>query len=69
MGFATRTLRDTVVNAAGAGGTVTILVNIEDDTTANNAILDALKSVSLSDLLNPEEFLKTQNTDTAVLHT
>ena len=24
MGFATRTLRDTVVNAAGAGGTVTI---------------------------------------------
>ena len=36
---------------------------------ANNAILDALKSVSLSDLLNPEEFLKTQNTDTAVLHT
>ena len=41
MAFATRTLRDTVVNAAGAGGTVTILVNIEDDTTANNAILDA----------------------------
>ena len=36
---------------------------------ANNAILDALKSVSLSDLLNPEEFLKTHNTDTAVLHT
>ena len=41
MAFATRTLRDTAVNAAGAGGTVTILVNIEDDTTANNAILDA----------------------------
>ena len=41
MAFTTRTLRDTVVNAAGAGGTVTILVNIEDDTTANNAILDA----------------------------
>ena len=36
---------------------------------ANNAILDALKSVSLSDLLNPEEFLKTQNTETAVLQT
>ena len=36
---------------------------------ANNAILEALKSVSLSDLLNPEDFLKTQNTDTAVLHT
>ena len=41
MAFATRTLRDTVVTAAGQGGTVTILVNIEDDTTANNAILDA----------------------------
>ena len=41
MAFATRTLRDTAVNAAGAGGTVTILVNIEDETTANNAILDA----------------------------
>ena len=41
MAFATRTLRDTAVNAAGAGGTVTILVNIEDDTTADNAILDA----------------------------
>ena len=36
MAFATRTLRDTVVTAAGQGGTVTILVNIEDDTTANN---------------------------------
>ena len=36
---------------------------------ANNAILEALKSVSLSDLLNPEDFLKTQNTDTSVLHT
>ena len=41
MSFATRTIRDTAVNAAGAGGTGTILVNIEDDTTANNAILDA----------------------------
>ena len=41
MAFATRTLRDTVVNAAGAGGTVTVKVDIEDDTTANNAILDA----------------------------
>ena len=41
MSFTTRTLRDTVVNAAGAGGIVTILVNISDDTTANNAILDA----------------------------
>ena len=41
MAFTTRTLRDTVVNAAGAGGSVTVLVNIQDDTTANNAILDA----------------------------
>ena len=41
MAFTTRTLRDTVVNAAKAGGTVTILVNIDDDTTATNAILDA----------------------------
>ena len=41
MSFTTRTLRDTVVIAAGAGGTVTVLVNIQDDTTANIAILDA----------------------------
>ena len=41
MAFTTRTLRDTVVNAKGAGGTVTILVNIDNDTTATNAILDA----------------------------
>ena len=41
MAFTTRTLRDTVVNAAGAGGTVTVKVDIQDDTTANNAILDA----------------------------
>ena len=41
MAFTTRTLRDTAVNAAGAGGTVTVKVDIEDDTTANNAILDA----------------------------
>ena len=41
MSFTTRTLRDTVVIAAGAGGRVTGLVNIQDDTTANNAILDA----------------------------
>ena len=41
MAFTTTTLRDTVVNAAGAGGTVTVLVNISNDTTATNAILDA----------------------------
>ena len=41
MTLVTRTLRDTVVNAAGAGGTVTVKVDIEDDTGANGAILDA----------------------------
>ena len=41
MSFTTTTLRDTAVNASGAGGTVTILVNIDNDTTATNAILDA----------------------------
>jgi len=41
MAFTTRTLRDTIVGTAGNGGKVTILVNISDDTTATNAILDA----------------------------
>ena len=41
MAFATRTLRDTVVSQAGDGGIVTILVNISNDTTTTNAILDA----------------------------
>ena len=41
MSFTTTTLRDTVVNAEGAGGTVTVLVNIDNDTTTTNAILDA----------------------------
>jgi hypothetical protein len=41
MAFTTRTLRDKVVGSAGDGGTVTILVNIADDTTTTNAILDA----------------------------
>ena len=42
MSFTTRTLRDTAMGSAGAsGGTVTVLVNIDDDTTATNAILDA----------------------------
>ena len=41
MAFTTRTIRDTVVDQAGAGGIVTILVNISDDTTTTNAILDA----------------------------
>jgi len=36
---------------------------------ANNAILDALKSVSLSDLLNPEDFFTQNNSNSPVLHT
>ena len=36
---------------------------------ANNAILNALKSVTLSDLLNPEDFFSNKNSDTSVLHT
>ena len=42
MSFTTRTLRDTAMGSAGAsGGTVTVLVNLDDDPTATNAILDA----------------------------
>ena len=35
---------------------------------ANNAILDALKSVSLSDLLNPDDFFTQNNSNSPVLH-
>ena len=41
MAIVARILRDPVVNAAGAGGTVTVKVDIEDDAAANGAILDA----------------------------
>tara|TARA_Y100000782_G_C10025191_1_gene198758 strand:+ start:34 stop:450 length:417 start_codon:yes stop_codon:yes gene_type:complete len=41
MSFTTTTLRDTVVAEEGDGGTVTVLVDITDDTTTTNAILDA----------------------------
>ena len=40
MSFVTTTLRDTVVNAAGAGGTVTVKAIFDND-TADNLILDA----------------------------
>ena len=40
MAIVARVLRDTVVNAPGAGGTVTLKVDIEDDAAANTAILD-----------------------------
>ena len=35
---------------------------------ANNAILDALKSVSLSDLLNPDDFFTQNSSNSPVLH-
>ena len=43
MAIATRTLKDTVLeSSSGAqGGKVTILVNMDDNTTANSNILDA----------------------------
>ena len=41
MAVATRTLRDTVVNASGAGGKVTVLINWDDETSSNNNVLDA----------------------------
>ena len=43
MAIATRTLRDTVVEASGgaSGGKVTVLVNMNDNTTADSNILDA----------------------------
>ena len=41
MAISTRTLKDTTVNAAGAAGKVTVLVNMDDNTTENSAILDA----------------------------
>jgi len=43
MAIATRTLRDTVVEtgSGASGGKVTILVNFDDNTTANSNILDA----------------------------
>ena len=34
----TRTLKDTVVNASGAGGTVTVLVNWDDENSSNNVL-------------------------------
>jgi hypothetical protein len=41
MAIVARILKDTVVNAPGAGGTVTLKVDIEDDAAADGAILDA----------------------------
>ena len=41
MAVATRTLKDTVVNAAGAGGKVTVLVTFDDEVSQNENILDA----------------------------
>ncbi len=36
---------------------------------ANTAILDALESVTLSDLLNPEDLFNFKKSDTSILHT
>ena len=43
MAIATRTLKDTALQASGGaqGGKVTVLVNMDDNTTANSNILDA----------------------------
>ena len=41
MAIATRTLRDTVVNASGAGGKVTVLITFDDSTASNTNVLDA----------------------------
>ena len=41
MAVATRTLKDTIVNQAAAGGKVTILVNWDDSTADDQTILDA----------------------------
>ena len=43
MAIATRTLKDTTLQSSGGaqGGKVTILVNFDDNTTANSNILDA----------------------------
>ena len=41
MAVATRTLKDTKVNASGAGGKVTILVNWDDSAASNQNIIDA----------------------------
>ena len=36
-----KNIKDTVVNASGAGGTVTVLVNWDDENSSNNNVLDA----------------------------
>ena len=43
MAIATRTLKDTAIatGSGAAGGKVTVLVNMDDNTTANSNILDA----------------------------
>jgi len=39
MAIVARVLRDTVVNAPGAGGTVTLKVDIEDDAAAGQNLV------------------------------
>ena len=41
MAVATRTLKDSVVATEGQGGKVTILITFDDETSSDNAVLDA----------------------------
>ena len=41
MAVATRTLKDSAVATEGQGGKVTILVTFDDETSSDNAVLDA----------------------------
>ena len=41
MAVATRTLKDTIVNQAAAGGKVTVLINWDDSGASNQTVLEA----------------------------
>ena len=41
MAVATRTLKDSIVETEGQGGKVTILITFDDETSSDNAVLDA----------------------------
>ena len=53
MAVATRTLKDTVVNASGAGGKVTVLVTFDDETSTGTYRLYQDSSITLG-LLNQD---------------
>ena len=56
MAIATRTLKDTILETGSGvqGGKVTVLVNMNDNTTADSVVLDAsaLPILSVNALLN-----------------